>query len=302
MSTRRTTTHAGAVATALLVTLLWSSSWILIRRGLDGEGLRPLTFAALRYALAAIVLTGWLMARPSLRRSVRAIGRSMWLRLAALGLVFYAATQGAQFVAIANQPAATTSVVLSLTPLLVAAVASAALSEAPTPRQVAGAVLVVAGAWLYFAGDLGATAVGMAAALTALLCNVASALLGRHVNRGLAIPAVVVTAVSMAAGAVCLLAVGFAAEGMPAISPRAWLIVAWLALVNTALAFTLWNLSLRRLSALESAAINNTMLLQIGVLAWVFLGEQPGVPGAAGMILVAAGVFLAQASGSRRAV
>jgi drug/metabolite transporter (DMT)-like permease len=160
---------------------------------------------------------------------------------------------------------------------------------------------VAAGAWLYFAGDLGATTVGMAAALTALLCNVASALLGRHVNRGLTIPPVVVTAASMTAGAACLLAVGVAAEGMPAISPRAWLIVAWLALVNTALAFTLWNLSLRHLSALESAAINNTMLLQIGVLAWVFLGEGPGVPGAAGMVLVAAGVFLAQATGASRA-
>lgn len=44
---------------------------------------------------------------------------------------------------------------------------------------------------------------------------------------------------------------------------HAWLIIGWPALVNTALAFTLWNLSLRRLSAFESAGINNTMLLQI---------------------------------------
>ena len=45
---------------------------------------------------------------------------------------------------------------------------------------------------------------------------------------------------------------------------------------NTALAFTWWNLSLQRLSAVESAGINNTMLIQIGLLAWVFLDEAPG--------------------------
>ena len=40
---------------ALLVTVLWSSSWVLIRWGLDDEGLSPLMFAALRYGLAAVV-------------------------------------------------------------------------------------------------------------------------------------------------------------------------------------------------------------------------------------------------------
>ena len=81
---------------------------------------------------------------------------------------------------------------------------------------------------------------------------------------------------------------------------RGWLLVAWLALVNTALAFTLWNLSLRSLTALESAAINNTMVIQIALLAWVFLDESPGAVGAAGLVLVSVGVFLAQAAGGSR--
>ena len=83
-------------------------------------------------------------------------------------------------------------------------------------------------------------------------------------------------------------------------SVRGWLIIVWLAVVSTALAFTLWNLSLRRLSALASAGINNTMLIQIALLAWVFLGEAPGAFGLVGIALVSAGVFLTQA-GSRSA-
>ena len=99
----------------------------------------------------------------------------------------------------------------------------------------------------------------------------------------------------MSVGAAILVAVGLATEGMPSVSVRAWLIIVWLAVVNTALAFTLWNLSLRRLTAVESAGINNTMLIQIAVLAWVFLNETLGVAELGGIALVSTGVFLTQA-------
>jgi drug/metabolite transporter (DMT)-like permease len=56
----------------------------------------------------------------------------------------------------------------------------------------------------------------------------------------------------------------------------------------------LWNLSLRKLSALESAAINNTMLIQIAILAWIFLDEPLGPGEAAGIVLVSAGVLMTQ--------
>ena len=66
-----------------------------------------------------------------------------------------------------------------------------------------------------------------------------------------------------------------------------------LAVVNTALAFTVWNPSLQELSAVESSMINNTMLVQITVLAWLFLGEAPCTRQAAGLALAAAGICLA---------
>jgi drug/metabolite transporter (DMT)-like permease len=285
---------------ALFVTLLWSSSWVLIRWGLDDEALEPLTFASLRYVLAAIALLAWVLGRPGSRRAVGKLSRRGYVEVALLGVVFYAVTQGAQFVAIDSQPAATTSVFLSWTPLLVALLGARSIAERSTARQVIGSVLVGIGAVAYFAGDLGATPVGVVASLVGLGANVVAALLGRHVNRDAAAPAVVVTALSMGVGAVCLLAVGLALEGPPTVSARGWLIIVWLALVNTALAFTLWNLSLRRLTALESAAINNTMLLQVAVLAWVFLGETPGLPEVIGIALVSLGVLMAQTASPRR--
>lgn len=301
LSSSGRTIHLRAVAIALGVTFLWSSSWVLVRWGLDQESLEPITFAGLRYGLAALVLVGWVASRRSLRRNLRELSRRAIAQIVVLGVLFYALTQGAQFVAIDSQPAATTSLVLSWTPLLVALLGGRSIAEAASRRQLVGTLLVVGGAWLYLAGDIGASAVGMAAAGVALGSNVVSTLLGRHVNRQARFEPVVVTALSMSVGALLLAAAGAVAEDMPPISARGWVIIFWLALVNTALAFTLWNLALRRLTALESAAINNTMLVQIAFLAWIALDEALGYRELAGIALVSAGVFMTQSTAARRA-
>jgi drug/metabolite transporter (DMT)-like permease len=103
-----------------------------------------------------------------------------------------------------------------------------------------------------------------------------------------------VTLVSMGVGAFLLFLAGVATQGLPALTLKSWAIIGWLALVNTAFAFTLWNQSQRTLSAVESSIINSTMLVQIALLAWIFLGERPSVQEAAGLALAIAGVFLVQ--------
>ena len=77
-------------------------------------------------------------------------------------------------------------------------------------------------------------------------------------------------------------------------SPSNWVIILWLAVVNTAFAFTLWNLTLRELSAVESSIINSTMLIQIAILAWIFLDERITWQEGAGLLLAGAGVLLVQ--------
>lgn len=286
--------HTGAILTALFVTVLWASSWVLIRWGLEDGGLRPLSFAGIRYLLASLVLSVLVAASPRLRGEITSLPGRRWAQLALLGLVFVAVAQGAQFVAIDAQPAATSSLILALTPLIVAGASTVALAETPTPRQLAGAGLIVLGAAAYFSGDLGFTVVGLAASIVGLVANSVSALLGRGINRERDMSPIVVTVVSMTIGALALVVTGVAVDGPPAISGRGWVIVIWLAVVNTAWAFTLWNRSLQMLSATESAAINNTMLIQIAILAWAFLDETPGALDILGMVAVSIGVFLAQ--------
>jgi drug/metabolite transporter (DMT)-like permease len=64
--------------------------------------------------------------------------------------------------------------------------------------------------------------------------------------------------------------------------------------VNTAFAFTLWNHTLRTLPAMESSVINGTMLIQIALLAWLFLGEDLTSQEWIGVILAGLGVLLVQ--------
>ena len=283
-----------ALLAALAVTVLWSSSWVLIRAGLRDDRLPPLTFAGLRYGTAAAALWAAVALNRTARGQLAGLTRQSAGHLAVLGLVCYALTQGAQFVAIDSQPVATSSLFLTLTPLLVGLTSGRLLRERPSRAQAAAAVLVPAGAAAYFTGTLKATPAGLAACAVALAANAGASLLGRGINRDAATSPLVTTTLSMTIGAVALLAAGASTEGWPALSGQAVAIIAWLAIINTAVAFTLWNFSLRHLTAGESSVVNNAMLPQIGLLGWVFLGEAPGPWQWAGMLLVSAGVVIAQ--------
>lgn len=282
-----------AILQALLVTLLWSTSIILIKIGLSE--IPALTFAGLRYGLAfACLLPFLLVGRGS--AAVRALTAADWRRLALLGVVFYAITQGAHFLALSYLPAQTTSLLLSFAPVVVALVGVGLLAERPSRRQWLGVATFIAGAvvFLYPGAFSGGRLVGMAIAGVCLLASAGGTILGRTVNRTATLGPLLVTVISMGIGASALLVSGTVLQGMPSIPLSAWLIVVWLAVVNTALAFTLWNLTQRTLSAVESSVVNNTMLIQVAILAWIFLGEQLGLKEIAGLTVAALGVLLVQ--------
>lgn len=293
--TSRPPGHGAAVATAAFVTFLWSTSWVLIKVGLAAD-LPPLPFAGLRYAFAALCLLPFALATAERRNLLSALDRRSWQSLSALGLLYIAVAQGGQFAALALLPASAVSLLLSLTPVAVALGSGAVLGERPTPLQAAGTAVAVSGAALYFlpTGAVLPSAAGLAAGLVALLSNAGSALLGRRVNRDTHLPPLLVTFVSMSIGAAVLLGAGVAVQGWPPLGPREGAIVVWLAIVNTAFAFTLWNRSLRILTAVESSVLNGLMLPQIALLAVLFLGERLSGRQVVALVLAAAGALAVQ--------
>lgn len=287
--------HLRAVAQALLVTLLWSSSYVLIKLGL--AEIPALTFAGLRYAIAAAALVPLFLHRGGHRAVGRLTPRDLGF-LTLLGLLFYTVTQGAQFLALQYVRAATVSLILSFTPVVVGLASVPLLSERTSLRQWAWLTVVVVGVGLYFYpfGLASAALLGVGIMTLGTLSNALGSILGRYANRDVPLSPLAVTTVSMSVGAAVLLGVGLGVQGLPSLSPTSWAIVLWLALVNTAFAFTLWNRTLQTLTATESSVINNSMLVQIAVLGWVFLGETFTLVEGFGLVLVSLGILAVQLS------
>lgn len=289
------TKHLKAVLQALLVAFLWSTSWVLIKVGLQAD-LPPITFAGLRYTLAFLCLLPFLFSNRGYAKILRALDFKGWFELSLLGLVYYAITQGAQFVGLALLPAATLTLLLNFSPVVIAFYGNLNKREPATAIQWIGILLTVLGATIYFlplslpAGQL----LGVVIALIGLLANSGSSIFGRYINSEKNLPPLIVTTVSMGVGGLLLLVTGLSIQGFGTLNLKQWSIIGWLAIINTAFAFTLWNKTLQTLTAVESSIINGTMLPQIAILAWLFLGEELSIRQITGMLLVVLGTLIVQ--------
>lgn len=293
MVSKRFSPHTLAVFQALLVTFLWATSWILIKIGLND--IPALTFAGLRYTIAFLVLLPLGLSSKRLKE-LNTLNAKTWVQLIALGVLFYALTQGAQFLSLFYLPTATSSLLLSFTTVIVAFLGILFLREKPNALQWIGTIIYLAGvfAFLYPISLPRNQMIGFIVAGVGVLANSISAIIGRDVNRSGNLSPLTVTITSMGIGGFLLLAGGIIIQGLPRLSLSSWGIILWLAIVNSALAFTLWNRTLRTLSAMESSIINNTMLFQIAVLAWIFLDETLNWQEISGILLAIVGTILVQ--------
>lgn len=285
--------RTAAVFLALLVTFLWSTSFIIIKWGL--RDIPPLTFAGLRYLIAFFCLLPFSFTKKRLEE-IKRLDRNSWIQLAALGFLFYTFTQGAQFIGLSLLPAVTVSLLLNFTPIIVAVMGIFILSEKPTALKWFGASIFMTGIFIYFFPiNLPAEKfLGLGVITIGVISNAASSILGRKINASRKINPLTVTVISMGVGSVVLLVSGVLLQGIPSMSITNLFFLSWLAVVNTAFAFTIWNLTLRNLTAMESSIINGTMLIQIALLAWLFLGESIGMKEGIGMFIAFAGAVIVQ--------
>jgi drug/metabolite transporter (DMT)-like permease len=285
--------HLKAILLALLVTFLWSTSFILIKWGL--AEIPPLTYAGLRYSLAFLCLLPFAFNRKN-KAVIKTLTKNDLFKLVLYGLLFIALTQGTMFMGLELLPAVTVSLWLNFTPLLVAIMAIFFLREYPTLLQWGGALLFIVGILTYFfpISLSESQGIGLIVMTVGVLANSSSSVLGRAINRSGKVNPLVVTVISMGIGSIVLLAAGIIVQGLPTISTQNLLYLLWLAVINTALAFVIWNYTLRTLTAMESSIINGTMLIQIAILAWIFLGEGITLQEIFGMAVATIGAVLVQ--------
>jgi drug/metabolite transporter (DMT)-like permease len=285
----------GALLEALLVTFLWSTSYIFTKIGLTE--ISPLLLVSLRYVVASLVLVPVAV----LRGEHRALDRRAALKLAFLGITGYSVAQGLQCVGLYHLPAVTVTFILNFTPVMVLVIGLVFLDTPPTTRQVAGIVLVIAGAYIYFGGVPADSITGVIITLVSGLGWAAYLVAGRAFFKPGDIGPLGLSAFAMGVGTVFIAGSAWFIEGFTALSPSGWGIVLWLGVVNTAAAFFLWNHALQRVEAFEISILQNTMLIQIAVLSVIFLGETLTAMKMLGMAAVFVGVLIVQISGLRGA-
>ncbi len=108
--------HRNAVLLAFLVTVIWASSWVMIKFGL--ESLPPVGFAGMRYGLATLCLLPFALQKKNLA-TIRQLRLREWVWLLVLGILFYTIAQAGQYIALSFLPAITVSLMLSLTAVVV---------------------------------------------------------------------------------------------------------------------------------------------------------------------------------------
>lgn len=294
-----------AVAQAVFVTVLWASSWVIIKIGLEQESLPPLTFAGLRYVIASIILMTVILFRKEHRKSARSLTKRWWGILVVYGIVFISITQGSQFAGLFFlERAITVSILLNLTPIIVLVIGSISIREKPPFIQTMLILFGVLGAMVYFYpfNLFEENLLGIVIVLVGVLTNAISSLMGRYINREQVTNPLVVTGISMTAGSVLLLGFGLMLEQTSHLSILAVFYILWLSLVNTAFAFTLWNKAMQTLRAVDMTIINSTMLPQIALLSVVFLGESPSPLNWIGLSILALSIAGVQISQARREI
>jgi len=279
-----------AVAEGLLVSLIWASSFVFIKMGLDY--LPPLTLAGMRYFTAFIVLLPLLAHHGGLKKN---LASDYWKRLFLIGVCAYTIGNGCLFWSLQYLPATTGSFLFSLLPLPVLFLGILWLREVPAWWQGVGLVVTLGGSTLFFSPGIKAgEPLGVAVETVGLLAFAVFGIMGREVARERLAGTLSLTALPLGFGGGLLLLIALLLEGIPSFSPQGWGIVLWLAVVNTALAYLLYNHSLKVLTALEMNVLLNLSPLGTAFLAWVLLGERLTPVQIIGMVTVILGVAVVQ--------
>jgi drug/metabolite transporter (DMT)-like permease len=212
-----------------------------------------------------------------------------------LGFVGYTIAQGLQCVGLFYLPPVVVTFILNFTPIIVLIFGIIFLKEYPTILQLAGMMIVILGAYLFFNAPLtNGSLTGIVITLLSGVGWAAYLVSSRLLYVTEKTNPLSLTAFSMSFGTLLMTVGAYSFEGFPIVSSANWGIILWLGVANTALAFFLWNHALQVLEAFEISILQNTMLGQIALLSWLFLGEEITLVKTISMVLVFIGVFLVQ--------
>ena len=279
-------------AVFLLLCCIWGSTWMFIKLGL--RDLPPLSFAAARFLLATLILSGVVAAR----RSRLPRGRAEWWLVARTGVLAFALNYGLIFWGEQHISSGLAALLQATIPVFGMLFAHPYLpGERLNARKLSGALLGVVGVGVIFSAQFGSedrmAAWGSAAVLFGAACISYANVLVKA--RGARLDSAVLSAGQMACGFVGLAAGALLFEGNPLNLRWTWLAVVcllYLTLVGSVAAFLLFYWLVRHTDVTKTmliALVTPLAAVMLGVLA---LGEEVGWRTAAGGALIMSGIGL----------
>lgn len=258
-----------AVLVWLALCAIWGSTWLGIKLGL--RDLPPITFAGIRFALAAVLLGGIVLWR---RTRLPAAARD-WVLLAYTGFLSITLNYALVFWGEQYISSGLAALLSATVPLFGLPLAHWYLAAEPlTAPKVIGVLLGLFGIGIVFSGELGAGGpLALWASAGIIFAALATAQAGVLVKaRGTHIEPSVLAGVQMAGGCVPLLAGGILLEGNPVHfhwTALAWASLAYLTILGSVIAFLLYYWLIRHTAVsgvLMIPLVTPLVALLIGVL------------------------------------
>jgi drug/metabolite transporter (DMT)-like permease len=252
---------------------IWGSTWLAIKLGL--RDLPPLTFAGLRFLIAAVVLFALVVAhRDRLPRS-----RREWALLGYTGFLTITLNYALVFWGEQHISSGLAALLSATVPLFGLPLAHRYLESEPmTLWKVSGVLLGVIGVAIIFSGQLGIGGpIALWASIGIIVASLATAYAGVLIKAGgTHIQPSVLAGIQMAGGCIPLLVAGIALEGTPLRfhwTPLALACLAYLAIVGSVVAFLMYYWLIRHTDVTGVLMIPLVTPL-IAVMAGVFFGGE----------------------------
>jgi drug/metabolite transporter (DMT)-like permease len=273
---RLAATHSGRlpVLVWLVLALIWGSTWLFIKLGLDD--LPPFTFAGIRFVVAVLILSAVVILR---RRPLPRDWRD-WLLIAGTGLLAFTINYGLLFWGEQRTSSGLAAILQTIIPVFGLVLAHLHLpQERITAPKLVGVVLGVFGVALIFSDQMGTEGSGAFRGSVAIVVGAFGAAYSNVLvkARGGKLDYAVLAAGQMLCGLVPLLVIGTIYEGNPLSlrwTPVALVSLFYLALVGSAVAFLLYYWLVRHMEVTKTMLIALvTPLIAVG-LGMVVRGER----------------------------
>jgi drug/metabolite transporter (DMT)-like permease len=298
---------SGIDALLLLMALIWGTNYSVIKTAL--RQIDPQAFNAVRMVIASTVFLAILA---GVRTRVKRNGANLestsifytpapmvrreWLGVVALGVIGHGVYQYCFIGGLARTSVANSSLMLAVTPVLIA-ISSAVLGHEPVSRwHWAGAALSLAGVYLVVGQGFSTASHGIVGDLLMLVavCCWAAYTIGSQQLMARHSP-VAITGLSMSIGTLLYVPAVWPhvrAVSWTSLSPGAWASMGYSGLFALCVAYTIWYAAVRQIGSARTSVYSNVIPLVAMATAVIFVGEPLGLRKIIGAAAVLTGVAL----------